>query len=174
MRKRIIHKDSRFMAWVAKRIAFLWTEKGIHKWTKVGKDQGLMWWPVRFKVLLRHPRGEDMKVRPGNLSSWKCKVRVVGVQVAFKDMLWMRCPRGERRKLAQQPTFEVLLWEEVRRGGSSKGDWEEGLMRRRCWKDRRRKLYNEVSDPVNRKQNKDLELTTEFNTVEEVGIDYWI
>ena len=42
-------------------------------------------------------------------------------------------------------------------------------MRRRCWKDRRRKLYNEVSDPVNRKQNKDLELTTEFNTVEEVG-----
>jgi len=41
-------------------------------------------------------------------------------------------------------------------------------MRRRCWKDRRRKLYNEVSDPVNRKQNEDLELTTEFNNVEEV------
>ena len=63
----------------------------------MGKDQGLMWWPVRFKVLLRHPRGEGMKVRPGNVSSWKCKVRVVGVQVAFKDMLWMRCPRGEQR-----------------------------------------------------------------------------
>ena len=36
-----------------------------------------------------------MKVRPGNWSSWKCKVRVVGVQVAFKDMQWVRCPRGE-------------------------------------------------------------------------------
>ena len=41
-------------------------------------------------------------------------------------------------------------------------------MRSRGWKDRRGKLYNEVSDPVNRKQNEDLELTTELNNVEEV------
>ena len=73
--------------------------------------------------------------------------------------------RNANRK---QPTFEVLLWEEVIRGGSSKGDWEEGFMRSRGWKDRRGKLYNEVSDPVNRKQNEDLELTTELNNVEEV------
>ena len=77
----------------------------VYKWTKEGKDQGLLWWPVRFKVLLRHSCGVDMKVRPGNWSSWKCKVRVVGIQVPFKDMQWVRCPRGERRKLAQQPTF---------------------------------------------------------------------
>ena len=60
-----------------------------------------MWWPVRFNVLLRHPCGVDMKVRPGNWSSWKCKVRVVGVQVASVGEM----PKRREKEISSTANF---------------------------------------------------------------------